>query len=1753
MLATVLIGILTTACMGVGAVSVPIIIHLLNRRRYRIIPWGAMRFLRDAQRRNTRRLRLEQLILLASRVGVVFTLVLALASVTGWAEKLWHALFPESLAQNALLRPRRHRILVIDGSLSMATRWQGTTIFDRARSFAENTVRQSPSGDAFSLVLMASPPRLIVNDPSEAVSKVAAEINAIRMPHGSADLVATLHTVEGLLQRSPQRFSERVVYFFTDLQRSTWLEQRHAEVEAILHNIQKQAQTVIVDLGRNDIGNLAVTHLELGTPLATTNADTPIRATVHNFGPQAREQVRVELLVGRARTTAADPPFELRVVQQRLVKLSRGLNTLHFAHRFATPGDYAVQIRLEPDSLELDDVRSIIVTVKQEVPVLLVNGKPGGKLYSQATEFLFDSLNPFQEGLIPGNVPARPKKITLDQFADPGLGDLSPYDCVFLCDVPRLSLPEIQRLQGHLQRGGGVVVTLGDNVHDLGACNDSLYRQGKGILPAKLTTRLQAPAGCYFRFDVAGAMEPEANRHPPANLGAAAPHQSGFLGLRPPLDAFADEKDQAGLRAARFHKCVETSLNSHGQPRVILSFLPEGVADDPGKVPQNFPRTVPALIEWQPLLWRQESSVMSPPAGAGRLATQTRGRVLLFTSSVNMDWTNWPALPSYAPFMQELLRYSIAGKLRERSLTVGEPLEEFLATANSGIDVALQVPGQSGLQSTRTCVEQDSHVFRWTDTDVSGIYRVTVGRSPQELLFAVNVPAAQESDLTRTTETDLRTAYRWDFKVHRETSEISEADGAGLHSPSGGQGPETSRKRSDSNPLAQTAKPAPAPIGPRVASCFLLAMLVLMLAEVVLAWRFGGAACSFLSTDQKGNGSESGQLATHRLPFLLRFFIGLTVCGLLCLAGTLVHGWWTGDFLSFLPDATRLGMETGAIIPEWLTRPMDVLGIFSDGAQRALALVPDSPPPAAGESPHWRLAVRSFFVRPEDYLWLALLLSLATVVFLGSIYFKECRSASLRDKLTLLGTRFSLVLLVLAVLVPQLHVTFDRQTWPHIAIVIDDSASMGVVDAYTDAEVHAAVQQLVSSSGKEGASVPLSRLQIAQATLAYGGLDLRKLARARKAKIHLYRCSGRAIRIREMAAEETESALADILNLRAAAENDASRLGSAVREVLNDFRGTSLSAIVMLTDGITTEGEDLVQVSRYALQRGVPLYLVGIGSRQPPRDLILHDLQVEDTVTVNDRIIFEARLTGHGYPGRVVPVRLREKGSNRILAEESITIDPQGKPAKVRLVHQPAAPGEMTYVLDVPVLPDETRADNNSLERTILVQEPRLTKVLYVEGRPRWEFRYLKALLERESGRDRQNRTIDLKVLLTEGDADWPATDKSAITAFPTKTELNGFDVVVLGDVDPGHPKLGEKHLNNLADFVRQRGGGLLMIAGDRFAPHAYRLSALHEILPLELSAKSRSSAPMPMEPAAYRLRLTPRGRSHPIFRFSPDEQVNDSLWAELKEMYWSASGFRAKPAAEILAVHPQEPEHSPLVVQHFVGAGRCMFFGFDESWRWRWRDQEARFNHFWMQTIRHLARSHQGRVELRLDRQTPYRRGEPIRVRVRFPDDALPLGKQTRVRVVAERKLPGGQATEVQTLTLARIEGSGATYETVMTQTPEGSYCFWLSESATPVSADRGKSGRPQVHTRVLAPPGEMEQIMMNQADMERAALQSEGRYYTLATVGQLIDHLPAGSHVTLSGQGRPWEFWSHVFPFLLAMFLLTNEWVLRKRLHLP
>src|SRR5262245_29992992 len=470
------------AALGIAAAvaAVPIIIHLLNRKRYVVVSWAAMRFLLAAQKKNVRRLKLEQWLLLAVRILIAVLIVAAMAAVTPWAEPLWQKLFPGG-PPGPLSQGRTHRILVLDGSFSMAARSGDGTRFDTAKTQAKAILDRSNAGDGFSVVLLSSPAQAIIPGPVDDASRVAREIDELTLPHGSADLAGGLHAVAEMVGRPLGKYAQRQVYFLTDLKRSSWplpaatpdTEPRSASASTpgpaggiadSWRRVHAGASVAIVDVAREDIDNLAVTSINLGEPVPLVGVNTSVSAVVRNFGRLDRHQVKVELLLGQA----SEGKTALRTIEQRLIDVPAGSSvTVNFAlqqqHRFREPGDHVLQVRVDNDLLPPDDARTLAVKVRDTIPVVLVNGQPAVDPLERASEWLARALYPFPESQNVPGYPARPRTLNLVQFADVALGDLSTSDVVFLCDVPRVSGSEAARLETHLRRGGSVVIGLGPN------------------------------------------------------------------------------------------------------------------------------------------------------------------------------------------------------------------------------------------------------------------------------------------------------------------------------------------------------------------------------------------------------------------------------------------------------------------------------------------------------------------------------------------------------------------------------------------------------------------------------------------------------------------------------------------------------------------------------------------------------------------------------------------------------------------------------------------------------------------------------------------------------------------------------------------------------------------------------------------------------------------------------------------------------------------------------------------------------------------------------------------------------------------------------------------------------------------------------------------------------------------------------------------------------------------------------------------
>ena len=783
--------------------------------------------------------------------------------------------------------------------------------------------------------------------------------------------------------------------------------------------------------------------------------------------------------------------------------------------------------------------------------------------------------------------------------------------------------------------------------------------------------------------------------------------------------------------------------------------------------------------------------------------------------------------------------------------------------------------------------------------------------------------------------------------------------------------------------------------------------------------------------------------------------------------------------------------------------------------------------------------------RSQSWPWppsvTVVLVVIAAAIVVG-VYARERGQAGRLMRALLATIRMALVGLVVFMMYGwMLH--RHRTDLPDIVILVDDSQSMATADHYEDRQLRSALADRLRRAGLDG----LNRLNLAKLLLVENdGALLRELEKRYHVKLYRIGAAARAEapgdRDGASDADESGRLMAAVRSIEA--REPASRLGNGIRDVLEAQRGRPTAALVLLSDGVTTEGKTVSEAAETARRKTVPLFLVGLGNDRPPRDVRLSDLLVDDVVFVDDLVNFDCKVTGWGYEGTQVVVRLKRSGSDAVLAERTVAIGRDGEPQPVRLSYIPPEKGDYDFVVEVAPREHEANPDNNCQVRLVKVRDATL-RVLYVQAYPSYEFRFLKELLSRGLKRGRREKFIELTTVLQEADLAYAASDETARRVFPVgRDELFSYDVVIFGDVNPSF--LSRSVMENIAAFVEQRGGGLVVIAGPRYTPLAYRDSPLAKLMPIDLD-----TAAMPPPDAIlaepYRVQPTRTGITSPQMQLERSLAASLSAWRSMPGLYWLLESPDLRPGARVLAVDPGRTgprgENLPVITMQFVGAGKVIFHATDESYRWSRHEAGPQYYaRYWLQTIRYLSRSkllEGSRVaELTSDR-VEYRRGEPVRLRVRFFDDRQAPARDDGVTVVLEHE--GGRR---QQITLRRNAIDRGIFEGVASNLADGSYRAWV---ASPTLEGRPPSQR----FAVVAPPGEQARLQMDAADLRLAAKTSQGRFYTIQTAGRLVRDLPPGRQVRIDSM-PPTPIWNSPLWAALFVALITTEWLLRKRVGL-
>jgi hypothetical protein len=517
---------------GAGLVSVPILIHILNRRRFKVVPWAAMEFLLRAMKKNRRRLRFEQMILLATRCLLLLMLGLALSRPLGCQDS--------SLADLAGQRTGLH-VFVVDNSYPMsyeADRAGAKTHLDQAKIIAKALIhRLSSGGESVAIVTASSPPAAVTAAPMYDLKAAEDAVDRIPQSFGATDEAGALALARDIAQHEPTN-SNKSLYLIDDCRRVAWEE--HGDlIHQLGHDLASLYKSGIThfNLGKPGQWNQAIVGLKSADALITTRFPADFIADVRGYGQSPTDPKLVVKLDG-----VALPPGTVDV------HASPAAAPQTITANDLTSGVHVVSAALVSDNrLPIDDTRYQIINVVNQLKVLIVEGERGVGGQGSSGAFLDAALNPSGTAA-PGTEPAG--YVATERISDLELGNkvLSDYRCVCLCGVGQIQETQAQQLEQFVRQGGTLMLFMGDPV-TAENYNATLYKHH--LLAGPLTKRIivngDEPAR---RFDF--------NPHRPLNR----------------LLADFQDQENTGMESAEIFSYWQMDLAAGSPAERVLNFLP---------------------------------------------------------------------------------------------------------------------------------------------------------------------------------------------------------------------------------------------------------------------------------------------------------------------------------------------------------------------------------------------------------------------------------------------------------------------------------------------------------------------------------------------------------------------------------------------------------------------------------------------------------------------------------------------------------------------------------------------------------------------------------------------------------------------------------------------------------------------------------------------------------------------------------------------------------------------------------------------------------------------------------------------------------------------------------------------------------------------------------------------------------------------------------------------------------------------------
>ena len=598
------------------------------------------------------------------------------------------------------------------------------------------------------------------------------------------------------------------------------------------------------------------------------------------------------------------------------------------------------------------------------------------------------------------------------------------------------------------------------------------------------------------------------------------------------------------------------------------------------------------------------------------------------------------------------------------------------------------------------------------------------------------------------------------------------------------------------------------------------------------------------------------------------------------------------------------------------------------------------------------------------------------------------------------------------------------------------------------------------------------------------------------------------------------------------------KLGAALNGVRDELAGLPLAGVVLLSDGADTSDTAITDALLGMKAARLPVFTVAVGSEKLARDVQIDRVNTPRTVLKDALLFVDVVITNSGFAGQTVTLDVEDDA--RIIGSQKVTLPADGSAITAKVRATATEPGPRLFKFKVAPLQGEVVVENNSREAHVQVRDVR-EKILYFEGEPRWEMRFLRRAVTDDKNLEvvALQRTADnkyMRLFVNE-----PESPNELATGFPTtREELFKYRGLILGSIEAS-AFTGEQ-LQMIADFVDRRGGGLLMLGGARaFAEGGYGGTPVADALPLLIDARTPASDPTTF----LRLKLAPTraGQENAVTQIADTEAASLARWPQLPLVTTVNAPLQLKPAASKLlnGVDERGREYPALSVQKF-GRGRALAFPVQDSWNWQMHAsipvEDQTHERFWRQMLRLLVEGVPGPLDVRTtDRVEP---GEPVSIEASVADPAF--ADVNDATVIAQVTRPNGGTLNVPLQWSA--EGGGKYRGTFVTVEP-GPY-------EVAVDATRADKPAGSMVSFVRAAPAESEYFdpTMHAAPLRRIAEETGGRFYTADAVAGLADDVRYAGRGVTSIEERP--LWNMPIVLITLLGLVMAEWGYRRAVGL-